>query len=33
MSVFSSECILSQKMTETIVAIMGLQGEETWKGP
>lgn len=33
MSVFPSECIFSQKMTETIVAIMGLKGEETWKGP
>lgn len=30
---FQVECILSQKMTETIVAIMGLKGEETWKGP
>lgn len=29
MSVFSSECILSQKMTERIVAIIGLKGEET----
>lgn len=33
MCVFPSECIFSQKMTETIVAIMGLKGEETWKGP
>lgn len=32
MSVFPSEYILSQKMTETIVAIMGLKGEETWEG-
>lgn len=28
---FPSECIFSQKMTETIVAIMGLKGEKTWK--
>lgn len=33
MSFFPSECILSQKMTETIVAIMSLKGEETWEGP
>lgn len=33
MSVFSNECILSQKMTERIVAIMGLKGEKTWEGP
>lgn len=30
---FSSKCILSQKMTQRTVAIMGLKAVETWERP
>jgi len=32
MSVVPSGCVLSQKVTERIAAIMGLKGEKTWDG-